>query len=121
MGIPHHSPLTEDRVDLSAFSPACLPGIGESFFNKKGHVYGEQHLCIKDFHPIIISGWGDTGVQYTSTDELKETIIPIVESSLCVENQPDSEDENLILCAGGEGKGPCKVSHQGLSCNLILN
>ena len=33
---------TEERVDLSVFSPACLPGIGETFVNHDGLVYGEQ-------------------------------------------------------------------------------
>ena len=33
--------FTEDRVNLANFSPACLPSSGESFFDKKGHVYGE--------------------------------------------------------------------------------
>ena len=33
--------FTEDRVNLANFSPACLPSSGESFFDKKGFVYGE--------------------------------------------------------------------------------
>ena len=33
---------TDDRVDLSVFSPACLPGVGESFVDQNGHVYGNQ-------------------------------------------------------------------------------
>ena len=34
--------LTEEIVDLSVFSPLCLPGLGESFVGQNGHVYGEQ-------------------------------------------------------------------------------
>ena len=34
--------LTEERVDLSVFSPACLPDVGESFVDQNGTVYGEQ-------------------------------------------------------------------------------
>ena len=34
--------LTEDRVDLSVFSPACLPDIDQHFIDQKGHVYGEH-------------------------------------------------------------------------------
>ena len=40
---PLDNQLTEERVDLSVFSPVCLPDIGESFVDQNGHVYGEQH------------------------------------------------------------------------------
>ena len=33
--------LLEERVDLSVFSPACLPGINESVVGQNGHIYGE--------------------------------------------------------------------------------
>ena len=39
---PIENKLTEERVDLSVFSPACLPNIDESFVGQNGHVYGEQ-------------------------------------------------------------------------------
>ena len=55
-----------------------------------------------------VPGWGDTGVQETSTDKLQETVVPIVDPSNCAEDV----DEDLIVCAGGLGTGPCKVSHQ---------
>ena len=57
-----------------------------------------------------VPGWGDTGVQDTSTDKLQETVVPIVDPSNCGEDV----DEDLIVCAGGlgVGKGPCKVSLQ---------
>ena len=63
---------------------------------------------------LSISGWGDTGVQETSTDKLQETVVPIVQSSNCMErmNQTEGVDENLIVCAGGASKGPCKVRYQ---------
>ena len=63
------------------------------------------------FHPVSISGWGDTGVQDTSTDKLQETILPIVPSSNCIErmNETEGVDENLIVCGGGAAEGPCKV------------
>ena len=61
---------------------------------------------------LSLSGWGNTGVQETSTDNLQETQVPIVQSSICIEriNLTESLDENLILCAAGAGKGPCKVN-----------
>ena len=38
----NNNQLTEEIVDLSVFSPLCLPGLGESFVGQNGHVYGEQ-------------------------------------------------------------------------------
>ena len=66
------------------------------------------------FYPVSVSGWGDTGVQETSTDKLQEIVVPIVQSSICIErmSQTVSVDEDLIVCAGGGGAGPCKVSRQ---------
>ena len=94
-------------MDLSLFSPVCLPDVGEGFVNQSGHVYGEQ---FSDMALYPVPGWGDTGVQDTSTDKLQETVVPIVDPSSCGEDV----DEDLIVCAGGlgVGKGPCKVSLQ---------
>ena len=64
------------------------------------------------FYLLSISGWGDTGVQETSTDKLQETVVPIVQSSNCTErmNQTEGVNEDLIVCAGGTASGgPCKV------------
>ena len=49
----------------------------------------------------------------TSTEKLHETVVPIVESSNCLERMDEMEgvDENLIVCAGGDAAGPCKVGH----------
>ena len=60
---------------------------------------------------VSISGWGNTGYQEFSTDKLQETVITIVPSSACKErmSQPELVDEDLIVCAGGSGAGPCKV------------
>ena len=67
------------------------------------------------FFLFSIPGWGDTGLQETSTDKLQETEVPIVETSNCGEDV----DEDLIVCAGGLGSGPCQVTHQRRS--LISN
>ena len=45
-----HKQFTEDRVDLSIFSPACLPHEwGASFVDQEGHVYGEHYIGL---HPL---------------------------------------------------------------------
>ena len=100
-------------MDLSIFSPACLPDIGESFVDQNGHVYGEQRHQPMITRFYLLSGWGDTGVQETSTDKLQETVVPIVQTSNCAEimNQAEGVDENLIVCGGGAAEGPCKVGH----------
>ena len=71
------------------------------------------------FHPSFILGWGDTGVQETSTDKLQETVVPIVQSSNCAVRMKQDEGvkEDLIVCAGGaESGGPCKVNHKPKDC-----
>ena len=42
-GDPIHDQFSEERVDLSVFSPACLPSKSGSFVGQEGHVYGGQH------------------------------------------------------------------------------
>ena len=69
-------------------------------------------LMFRKFYLVCISGWGATGgAQKASTDRLQETVVPIVQSSICVErmNQTGDVNEDLIVCAGGKGAGPCKV------------
>ena len=72
-------------------------------------------LMFRKFYLVCISGWGATGgAQKASTDRLQETVVPIVQSSICVErmNQTGDVNEDLIVCAGGKGAGPCKVNYQ---------
>ena len=35
-------PFPEDRVDLSVFSPVCLPSNGADFIGQNASVYGEE-------------------------------------------------------------------------------
>ena len=117
--------FAEERVDLSVFSPVCLPNIGESFLGQNGNVYGEQHQAMKVFLPLSYSpGWGDTGLQETSTDKLQEAVVPIVQSSECTMrmNQTEGVNEDLIVCAGGdESGGPCKVNLKLTVCSFLNN
>ena len=64
------------------------------------------------------SGWGDTHHEEGSTDVLQETLVPIVPSSNCVDSAAFSAHDasliqSLIVCAGGAGRGPCKVGKGG--------
>ena len=78
-------PFPEDRVDLSVFSPVCLPSNSADFIGHDGFVFGEQFFS---FFPCIpfqfFSGWGETG-KYTATDKLQETVVSFVENSNCAE------------------------------------
>ena len=49
---PIDNQLTEERVDLSIFSPVCLPDIGESFVGQNGAVYGEQRHPMITLYPV---------------------------------------------------------------------
>ena len=40
-GDPPDTKSLDERVDLSVFSPACLPDNSASFVDQEGHVYGE--------------------------------------------------------------------------------
>ena len=58
-------------------------------------------------------GWGKTTDAGISTETLQTAEVPFVEKSKCIErmNQEELEagDENLLVCTGGTGVGPCKV------------
>ena len=90
-------------MDLSSFSPVCLPYDNKGQHAEEGHVYGE--ICFMII-TVIFQGWGDTGKTNYATKKLQKAIIPIVPSSDCTDNM---DVEDLIVCAGGSGKGPCKV------------
>ena len=99
-------------MDLFVFRPACFPSNSSSFVGEDGHVYGEKRKPFTNQY-VSISGWGNTGVNETSTDKLQETVVPIVQSSNCIErmNQTEGVNEDLIVCAGGaESGGPCQVN-----------
>ena len=38
-----HDQFSEERVDLSVFSPVCLPSNSASLVGQEGHIYGGQH------------------------------------------------------------------------------
>ena len=74
---------------------------------------------------ICLSGWGKKRDKDTSTDMLQGTVIPIVESSICLEKIIGTDDEHLMVCAGtgrehATPTGPCKVCLKlTLSIDLI--
>ena len=50
-------PFPEDRVDLSVFSPVCLPSNGADFIGQGSFVYGEQlflffHVYLSNFSQV---------------------------------------------------------------------
>ena len=51
-----HKLFSEEQVDLSVFSPACLPSNSSSLVGQEGHVYGEQRKPLINVYPFSISG-----------------------------------------------------------------
>ena len=99
-------------MDLSIYSPICLPDINANFVGQEGHLFGEEqeHITSESF-PLICTGWGDTGL--FSADKLQKTEVDILESSKCrgqLNPLLADEEEALIVCAGRKGTGPCKVN-----------
>ena len=92
-------------MDLSSFSPVCLPFNNKGQHAEEGHVYGE--ICFINFI-LLFQGWGDTETTH-STNKLKKTIVPIVPTRNCTMNLNEAVNEDLLVCAGGSGTGPCKV------------
>ena len=105
-------------MDLSMHGPVCLPEVDRSMIGQKGQVYGRA-TNPPDCYSVSITGWGDTGVEETSTDRLQEATVPIVPTNNCVErmklNPSKGVDETLILCVGSAEKGPCKVDRKAIS------
>ena len=49
-------------------------------------------------------------MQETSTEKLQESEVQIVPSDICTQKMKSTDiEDNLIVCAGGNKKGPCKV------------
>ena len=51
-------PFSEERVDLSVFSPVCLPSNGADFIGQDGFVYGEQFFS---FSHVYLSNFSQVG------------------------------------------------------------
>jgi len=84
--------LGED-VDLSVYSPACLPASGADFTGRNAWVYG----------------WGATQEGGFLTDKLREVQVQIVSDAVCSSALDGlSTITEDMLCAGGvEGKDSC--------------
>ena len=114
---------TREWICQSSALPVFLTTMRQSLLARKGTSMVSSTICNDTVSPFLL-GWGDTGVQETSTDKLQETVVPIVQTSNCTArmNQTDGVDENLIVCTGGAAQGPCKVQYQNkMSYYLIYH
>ena len=101
-------------MDLSVYSPLCLPlsGIDQSIVGQAGHIYGEclELMISENFSSL---GWGKFSDVGIATELLQTATVPIVENNNCKERMNKDElrpgDEDLLVCTGGSSKGPCKV------------
>ena len=53
--------FSDERVDLSLFSPVCLPTKSSSFEGNVGHIYGGLDTCLIVKKKTLFVGWGLTG------------------------------------------------------------
>ena len=91
---PFNNQLTEERVDLSVFSPVCLPGIGESFFGQNGTVYGKQRQPMQTLiNPDLIGLCVRLGRHWSPRDLHRQAARDCSshrpKQLLCGENVPD--------------------------------
>ena len=57
------SVFSDERVDLSLFSPVCLPTKSSSFEGNVGHIYGGLDTYLIGKKKPLFVGWGLTGEQ----------------------------------------------------------
>ena len=108
-------------MDLSVFSPVCLPEKRKRFVGENGFVYGEWQKGGGrggDILQIVLfPGWGQQdGVLSTSTEKLREAQVGIVQSSKCLAQTSENVNGKLIVCTSGTSEGPCEVGIQKYSC-----
>merc|ERR1711915_887646 len=86
-----------DDVDLTPYTPVCLPNVGDDFEGKTAWVYG----------------WGDNSSNQDYPDKLQELSVEIVSDAVCkeVHNYPITDG---MLCAGGvKGEDACQGDSGG--------
>ena len=127
--------LSGERVDLSTFSPVCIPTEINSIDQGLGHIYGR--FSSEKIFIVRFSGWGAIGQH--SADRLQEAQVkvefrrvgrfqifplyvcfsyldfspiqvPILTQADCQEKVQGNETiQSSMLCAGGKGSGTNKV------------
>ena len=63
-------------------------------------------------------GWGDTGVQDTSTDKLHETVVPVVETRNCMMRMNQTHEQKLIERATRTEGAPGHVHNKPKDKNI---
>ncbi|KAH8271878.1 hypothetical protein KR044_008670, partial [Drosophila immigrans] len=61
---------------------------------------------------VLVSGWGQTETEYTSSD-LKSVTVSIVDRKKCAEVYGDVRITNVTICAASAGKDACKGDSGG--------
>jgi len=84
-------------IDLSVYTPACLPADGATFVGEKAWVYG----------------WGTTSSGGSVSSQLLEVQVPVVSNTVCSAAMRATITESM-LCAGGElNKDGCQGDSGG--------
>ena len=131
--------LAED-IDLTTYTPACLPASGADYTGQNGRVYG-GHSPLYIYHmrnslPFLIPcypGWGSSSsCPADSPEVLREVEVPIVSDTVCEAASSDSVTLALengqcvtearsysgvissdMVCAGSSGKDACQGDSGG--------
>ena len=75
---PFNNQLSEERVDLSVFSPVCLPGIDESFVDQNGTVYGKQRQPMQMLNPDLLASQSDAHTIAPHRDPIPSIPNPLI-------------------------------------------
>jgi len=87
----------KDTVDLTVYTPVCLPATGDTFVGRRAWVYG----------------WGTTSFGGSVSTKLLEVQVPVVSNDLCSSVMQNTITDRM-LCAGGElNKDGCQGDSGG--------
>ena len=105
-----------ESVDLSVYTPVCLPNTGDDFIGKTALVYGKLAGALHSL--TICLGWGATSSSGSLSSKLLEVAVGIVSDTTCQNaftNNPATTTWTItsgMLCAGGVGgKDSCGVKY----------
>jgi len=95
------------KVDLNAYTPACLPPAGAYYIHRTGHTYGwgttTEPLPVLDYStpPAYLPPPAASSV-------LREAPLKVVTQQVCQSAVVGAvKIDATMLCAGGNGKGTC--------------
>ncbi|KAK7067876.1 Transmembrane protease serine 6 [Halocaridina rubra] len=87
------SPVTVDQTVL----PVCMPPPNPTYANQEA----------------TVTGWGTTSSGGSSSDTLKEVVVPVLSNTACQATNYGTAIKDTMLCAGEAGKDSCQGDSGG--------